>query len=126
MGFRRKQTIERLSHGQWRDDGTWQPGERQEMTIMASVQPLNDKDYTQIQADGMHTSRSVKIYTSTELYPDRDSSSIAGMGVDHQEADRIIWLGRRWKVVQCDAYQSGVISHYKAIALEENADETGG
>ena len=38
-------------------------------------------------------------------------------------ADIVQYLGRRFLVIQCDAYQSGVISHYRAYAKEVLADD---
>ncbi len=109
MGFRKPVEIERRSGGAWNDDGEWTGGKAEVLTISASVQPLNQKEYTQIAPEGDHTVRAVKVYTAVELYTDREPD---------READVIHWQGARWKVVQCDPFQMGVINHYKVYALE--------
>lgn len=112
MGFRRKIEIRRAAAGYWDNDGSWKAGSRDSIRIMASVQPLNAKEYTQIAVDGTHTVRAVKIYSSEELRTDRGG-----------EADVLLWQGACWKIVQCDPYQMGVLPHYKAIALEVTENE---
>lgn len=120
MGFRKPVQIMRKSVGKWNDDGIWAPGTEETMTISASVQPLRSSEYTAIDPEGNHTVRGVKAYTDTELYTDREKD---------READVILWRGSRWKVVQCDSFQSDVISHFRAYALEvidrgQNHEET--
>lgn len=120
MGLRYPVTIERKTGGRWNADGLWEDGTAETMTISASVQPLNAREYTAIALEGNHTVRGVKIYTDVELYTDREKV---------READVLLWQNARWKVVQCDPFQSGVISHFRAYALEvidrdENDEET--
>lgn len=110
MSFRKLVTITRRTGGAYGDDGRWTPGMPEDISILASVQPLNYRDYSEIQADGVRTRRAVKIYTDTELFPARPGIS--------QEADILNWQGTRWEIVQCDPYQMQVISHFKAYALE--------
>lgn len=114
MGFRRKQIILRTLGGQYGDDGNWIDGETQELTIQASVQPISLDEYTQMFPNGSNTVNAVKIYTSTELYTDKEESSREMI----READMLIWNNRKWKIIACHAYQSGVINHYKAYAQE--------
>lgn len=109
MGFRKKVTVRRKTGGGWRDDGTWNEGTEETLSLFASVQPLSAKEYAQVQPEGDHTVRAVKIYTDTELFPAREPD---------READRVRWQGAEWQIVQCDPFQSGVISHYRAYALE--------
>lgn len=113
MGFRRKVTIRRKSGGHVNDDGVYVPGTAEEIVIRASVQPLNKDEkaqYTQANPDGEHTANLIKIYTN---YPLRTSKQING-----NDADVVLWMGNQYKVVGVDPYQSGVISHYKAVAQE--------
>lgn len=109
MGFRKPVLIERREGGTWTDSGKWIAGYSDTIRIYASVQPLNMKEYTAVQPEGGHTVRAVKVYSSVELFTDREPQ---------QEADILLWQGSRWKVVQCDAYRSGVLNHYKSYALE--------
>lgn len=123
VGFRRPITILRRGMGAIGDDGYYIPGTEQEMTIFASIQPLNTNEYTQITADGARNVRYVKVYTNTPLHPAKE----AGWGKMEDsgpwEADIILWHGSRFQVIKCDPYQSGVISHYKAIAQEVMPDD---
>lgn len=112
--FRRSQTIIRTYGGSYDDDGNWAGGESREMSIMASVQPIGLDEYTQMFPGGSRSVNAVKIYTSTELYPDREEET----RTPAQAADVLIWNDSRWKVIGCHAYQSGVINHYKAYAQE--------
>lgn len=109
MGFRYPVTIERKTGGRWNADGEWEGGSADTLTISASVQPLSAREYTFIAPEGDHTVRGVKLYTDVELYTDREKD---------WEADVLLWRDARWKVVQCDPFQSGVISHFRAYALE--------
>lgn len=83
--------------------------EPQEITIKASVQPLRATEQD-VLPENVRTCRAVKVYSSEELLQANQSNG--------QKADEFEWLGKRWVVVGCDAFQSGVISHYKAYAVE--------
>lgn len=114
--FRKQFTILRrvTGSGYYDDDGIWVEGNSEgEITIKASVQPLNMQE-TAALAEGERTMNTVKIYTSTELYPAKEGIG----GRRPQEPDLLLWNGKRWRVIACAAYQSGVISHYKAYAQE--------
>ncbi len=114
MSFRRKFTIQRTTGGEYDDNGIWQKGETEEIEIMASVQPLSLaslNEYNQIFPEGIRTVNAVKIYTDTRLYPEKQ-------GTPAQNADVLLYMDRKYKIITCHAYQSGVISHYKAYAQE--------
>lgn len=120
MGFRRPVTIERTSLGTIDDNGRYQKGTTTTLTIQASVQPLSLREQsTIISPDGARNVAYVKIYTDTPLIP---QSAASGQG-EATKADVVRHLGRRFLVIQCDAYQSGVISHYRAYAKEVLADD---
>ena len=91
------------------NDGKYVIAEPVEMTIKASVQPLKATEMEAL-PEGRRGSRAVKVYSSTELLMVDQNSG--------QQADQFEWLGRRYEVVGCDAYQSGVINHYRAYAVE--------
>ena len=117
MGFRKKVTIRRTSGGAVGNDGVYVPGTAEEIVIRASVQPLNKDDraqYTQVLAEGSRTANLLKMYTN---YPVRTAKQ-AGEETGANEADVLAYLGRCWKVIMVDAYQSGVISHYKVVLQE--------
>lgn len=120
MGFRRPDTIERTSLGTIDDNGRYQKGTTTTLTIQASVQPLSIREQSTIVGpDGARNVSYVKIYTDTPLIP---QSAASGQG-EATKADVVRHLGRRFLVIQCDAYQSGVISHYRAYAKEVLADD---
>lgn len=123
MGFRKPVKILRRAVGSVGDDGYYVPGTEQELTIFASVQPLNANEYTQIAADGARNVRYIKAYTNTPLYPAKEAGWANTEDSGPWEADTILWQGSRFQVIQCDPYQSGVISHYKAIAQEVMPDD---
>ena len=124
MGFRRKITIQRFSGGHVGDDGIYVPGSPDSIAIIASVQPLNINErtqYTQVDASGASTCSLIKLYTNFNLRPAKQANEAS----EGNEADIVLWLDRKWKVVFVDAYQSGIISHYKAIAQEVEYDAEG-
>jgi hypothetical protein len=120
MGFRRPITIERTSLGTIDDNGRYQKGTTTTLTIQASVQPLSIREQSTIVGpDGARNVSYVKIYTDTPLIP---QSAASGKG-EATKADVVRHLGRRFLVTQCDAYQNGVISHYRAYAKEVLPDD---
>lgn len=123
MGFRKKVTIRRKFGGGVGDDGVYVPGAAEKIVIRASVQPLNKNDrehYEQALPEGARTANLLKIYTN---YPVRTARQ-ATAASEANEADVLDYLEQYWKIIMVDSYQSGVISHYKAIVQE--VDEDGG
>lgn len=92
-------------------NGRFMPPEQQEITIMASVQPLKATEMDAL-PEGRRGCRAVKIYSNQELFMAEQKTG--------QQADRCYWLGRTYEVVGCDAFQSHVINHYRAYAVEVN------
>ena len=119
--FRKKQTIRRYTGGFWDDNGEWQKGSYEEISIMASIQPANHEEAQQ--PEGITYFSAVKIYSDEPLIPSKQESQNGKLLI---EGDILVWRGRLWQVIQCDEWQSDVISHYKAIAWEISpaADET--
>lgn len=91
------------------DDGRYTIAEPTEITIKASVQPLKATEMDAL-PEGRRGCRAVKVYSDTELLMVDQQSG--------QQSDRFEWLGRMYEVVGCDAYQSNVINHYRAYAVE--------
>lgn len=91
------------------DDGRYTIADPTEMSIQASVQPLKATEMDAL-PEGRRGGRAVKVYSDTELLMVDQQSG--------QQPDRFEWLGRMYEVVGCDAYQSNVINHYRAYAVE--------
>jgi len=120
MGFRRPVTVWRTDAGVVDDNGRYQPGGKTRITIQASVQPLGSQErYTLAGPEGSRNAMYVKLYSDTPLKPRTDAEG------DFQafEADTVEWQGRKFEVIQSDLFQNGVISHYRAYAVEVRADD---
>lgn len=124
-GFRKPCQVLRRSGGYYDDDGIWQEGTiSEELTIMASVQPMTlniATQYSHLMPEGATTYNAVKAYSDTPLrMKKQETDSSPG-----QEADILLWRGRYWQVIFCEERQSDVINHYKMIAWEVGADAAG-
>ena len=118
MFFNSQVEVTRMGAGAYDDNGVWQDGKTSTTTIIANVQPLNQREmeqYTQVFGFGNRTIMMVKIYTNAELNLDTQ------MGT--QKADVITWLGRKYKIAMCEPWQSNIISHYRYIGVEVNPNE---
>lgn len=116
--FRRPITVLRISGGYIDNDGMWNDGTSEEMTISASVQPLNADErsqYSTLAPEGATEFRAVKIYSNTALRPAKQALPD---GTGTEEADIVLWCGRQYKVVLCEEWQSNVINHFHMIAWE--------
>jgi len=114
--FRKPQTVKRYSGGYWDDDGEWNDGTFEEITIVASVQPLNVeelKQYSSVRPAGASQYSAVKIYSNTLLNVEKKLPDGT-----LQEADVLVWRGREWKVAMLEEWQSDVINHFRMIAWE--------
>jgi len=119
--FRKPQTIRRKSGGYVNDDGYFEPGKYEEIIIQASVQPLNHSEkeqYTKMNPQGGRQGNIVKFYTKSELFPTRQATN----SIPAREGDVLLWQGKTWRCIDCDAFQSGVISHYRGIFQEIDED----
>jgi hypothetical protein len=100
----------------------WHDGEPETIEIIASVQPLNSDEraqYVEMLPEGATNYNAVKIYSNTALQVEKQTQGdIAG-----QEADILCWHGKRYKIVNCEEWQSNVISHYRMVAWEVGAYE---
>lgn len=116
--FRKSQTVRRYTGGFWDDNGEWNAGTYEEITISASVQPLNTQEvaqYTDMMPSGGVNFSAVKIYSNTPLFTDKQALPD---GTLLQEADVLVWRDRLWKVVNREDWQSDVINHYRMVAWE--------
>ena len=122
MGFRWKQKVLRAAGaGGIDDDGMAVEPHYEEITIMATVQPLNmfeERQYTKANSNGEFTAGIVKIYSDEPLIPSKQANT----DTENKWADIIPWQDKHYKVISCSAYQARVISHYKSIAQEVDFD----
>lgn len=97
----------------WGDDGRATAEDPEETDILASVQPLRDREI-QILPEGERQFEQKKIYTKTEL---RTEDQNAGT-----KADLLIINEIEYKVMQVERERS-VLPHYKArvMRLQEEA-----
>ena len=115
--FRKPQIVRRYTGGYWGDDGYWHDGAFEEITIMASVQPLNFEEraqYATVRPEGTSQFSAVKIYSNTLLRTAKQGE---------QEADILVWRGRLWKIAMPEEWQSDVINHYRMIGWEVEPSE---
>ncbi len=105
--FRTPLTVTRKGAGSY-TSGVWVAGAESEMVILASVQPMRPDEMESL-PEGRRDKQAVKIYTSTELFTVRG---------DNTSPDQMAYRGDTFEVVSVAPYQSGVISHFKAVAVK--------
>ena len=118
MFFNTNVEILRTTTGQYDDDGVWQEGTTTQLSVIANVQPLNEREteqYTQILAGGNRTISMVKVYTNAILLTDVQMTG--------QTADILVWRGKHYKIAMVEEWQSNIISHYRYIGVEVIQDE---
>lgn len=113
ISFAKKHTIRRYTGGLWDDNGEWQKGSYEEISIMASVQPLSHNE-AQL-PEGRTYFSGVKIYSDEQLIPGKQELQ---NGMLLKEGDVLVWRGRLWQVIQCDEWENDFLAHYKSIAWE--------
>ena len=108
MSFRTIKTYLTESAGTY-SAGLWVPGARSSGTIYASVQPVVQGQDMQALPEGRRWSDFVKVYTDSRLKVVED-----GEGV---QPDFVVHEGWGYELVSLFANRSGVINHYKYIAV---------
>lgn len=114
-GLRRPVTVIRRLPGAYDANGRWQEGTTSQLTILASVQPTKAEDISSMMQElpeGRKSGGVVKIYSAEPLQRAEDGTEPI------QNADQIAWQGRTYEVVLCMPCQSGLLPHYKSLALE--------
>lgn len=108
--FRKPLTIYRYAgKAVLQDNGKFVLPEQSVLVVDASVQPLKATEMEAL-PEGRRGSHAVKVYSDTELL-------MVDQGTGAQ-ADQFDWLGKRYEIVAADAYQCGVINHWRMYAVE--------
>lgn len=112
--FKRKIGLVRHgTGGYYNDDGMYVRTDTTQRTIVANVQPANNKDM-ELLPDGARTIRAIKVFSDEVLY----SSQQATEYTEERKGDILIVDGVPFLVVRCDTFESNVISHYESLATE--------
>ena len=106
--------IRRGTGGYYNDSGMYVDDGTEQRTILANVQPANNKDM-ELLPDGARTIRTIKVFSDEVLY----SSQQATEYTKERKGDILIVDGVPFAVVRCDAWVSNVISHYESLATED-------
>lgn len=91
----------------------------EEMTMLASIQPMRPKEIIEENIGAERTSQAIKIYTATELKVD---DTVQGL-----KADIVNYQGKQYEVRQVDPWlenQMNLTNYYKAIAFKVNKELT--
>lgn len=104
-GFRYPVPVMRMSQGSYDENGEWQEGVPSTGIISATVQPVAGRDMVTLPANRQWTN-AIRVYSSERL------STLA----DNRNPDRVQWQGHWYELVDVQAWQSGVINHYKYYA----------
>ena len=121
--FRKPFTVMRASSGAYNTSGAFVPSAETALQISATIQPatINDYDILQAELGGERYKRMIRVYTDAFLVvadPRADSTGYEPV------ADIIVYPlspdsgAGRYRVTQVAAWQSGVISHYRYIAVD--------
>ncbi|MGB3432389.1 hypothetical protein [Achromobacter sp.] len=120
MSFRRPHVVRTRLPGR-HERGHWVDGASgPDKPILASVQPAKAGDYDQLQVhpEGRRVRAAVRIYTSADLV-------VAGQ--DWTNGDCLVWgvgpLAGEYQLVAVSPWQSGVIPHFRYLAVLLAADE---
>ena len=89
-------------------NGTWVKGPVSTFAAYASIQPLRPRELL-ILPEGERTRERIRAYTNTRLLVADETTQAMG--------DRLSWNGRDYEVQQCETWQDGRDTYYKAIAV---------
>jgi len=109
MSFRLPKTVLRESAGSY-VNGTWVAGARSTLTTYASCQPVVMGRDMQALPEGRRLSDCIKVYTDDKLQMTAEGDGI--------QPDCIVHGEFAYELVDCSSNQSGVINHYKYIAVK--------
>lgn len=109
MSFRKTVTILREAAGTY-VNGVWSAGARSALTTQASIQPVSLGRDMQSLPEGRRLSDYVKLYSDTFLNTTREGEGL--------QPDIIVHEGYGYELIDIAPYRSGVISHYRYLAVK--------
>ena len=108
MSFRQAHTLYRLTGSLV--DGYWVTSSEAEIAITASIQPATGKDLQNLE-QGRRNGAVYAIFTDTAI----QLSEQAVGATPATKADQLVISGIRHEAVHVEAWQNGVINHYRAL-----------
>ena len=99
--------IERTSPGSW-VKGRWVEGLTTVINIEANVQPMRGHELV-VLPEADRTKDSIKVYSVEHIDTVED--------VKQEQADVVIWNGKRYKAIKSMQYQMGILNHTKTICV---------
>lgn len=103
--FRKSFVVKVAATGTW-SNGIFTPGTPTTTNILASIQPLKPEDIQQL-PEGRRNSKLFWIFTDTKLND-----------VTTKNPDKVVINGEDYEVDKIEAWQNGVISHYKVLVIK--------
>lgn len=100
-------TVQRASAG-IRVKGRWISGSTVDIPIEANVQPMRGHELV-VLPEADRTKESIKVYCSETLQTIEE--------VNQEEADIIIWNGKKFRATKTMSYKMGVLDHTKTICV---------
>lgn len=100
--------VLRATGGAWNEKGRFEEGEREKITIKASVQPARGRELLRLE-EARRNREAIKLYTPAELRTVETS--------ELKQPDVIEWQGERFEVELVDDWDL-YGGYYKAVALK--------
>lgn len=99
--------VLRAQPGEW-VNGRWQPGTTESLLIQANVQPLKGTEL-QVLPESDRTKESIKVYSVEPLQTVEE--------VVQEEADIVVWNGKKYRAIKTMQYSMGVLDHTKTVCV---------
>lgn len=100
--------ILRALPGYWNDKGRWVEGATETLTVEANVQPMRGHELV-VLPEADRTKESIKVYCVETLQTVEE--------VKAEEADIIVWEGKKFRATKTMTYKMGVLDHTKTICV---------
>jgi len=109
--MRQSITVYRTAAGTLDANDRWVDGaETNEVHAQTSVQPTSGRDLL-VLPEGDRSDSIIRIFDIKPLYTVNKSAGTP--------ADEIEWLGERYKIINVQVWQTGIIDYYEALAARE-------